>query len=61
MRYRFPGKRIVDALVDLPVRAAHAVAGIALTIFYSGNVWLGQWLEPLGLRSHSPHWAFWWR
>ena len=50
VRYRFPGKRIVDALVDLPFALPTAVAGIALTAIYSGNGWLGQWLEPLGLK-----------
>ena len=50
VRYRFPGKRIVDALVDLPFALPTAVAGIALTAIYSRNGWLGQWLEPLGLK-----------
>ena len=50
VRYRFPGKRIVDALVDLPFALPTAVAGIALTAIYAGNGWLGQWLEPLGLK-----------
>lgn len=46
-RYRFPGKRLVDALVDLPFALPTAVAGIALTALYAGNGWLGQYLEPL--------------
>ena len=50
VRYSFPGKRIVDALVDLPFVLPTAVAGIALTAIYAGNGWLGQWLEPLGLK-----------
>jgi sulfate transport system permease protein len=50
VRYTFPGKRIVDALVDLPFALPTAVAGIALTAIYAGNGWLGQWLEPLGLK-----------
>lgn len=50
VRYSFPGKRIVDALVDLPFALPTAVAGIALTAIYAGNGWLGQWLEPLGLK-----------
>jgi sulfate transport system permease protein len=50
VRYRFPGKRIVDALVDLPFALPTAVAGIALTALFAGNGWLGQWLEPLGIR-----------
>ena len=50
VRYHFPGKRLVDALVDLPFALPTAVAGIALTAIYAGNGWLGQWLEPLGLK-----------
>ncbi|WP_277620434.1 sulfate ABC transporter permease subunit CysT [Chromobacterium sphagni] len=50
VRYRFPGKRLIDALVDLPFALPTAVAGIALTALYAGNGWLGQYLEPLGLK-----------
>ncbi|MFN4328746.1 MAG: sulfate ABC transporter permease subunit CysT [Limnobacter sp.] len=50
VRYSFPGKRIVDALVDLPFALPTAVAGIALTALYAGNGWLGQYLEPLGIQ-----------
>ncbi|TVR62745.1 MAG: sulfate ABC transporter permease subunit CysT [Candidatus Competibacteraceae bacterium] len=50
VRYTFPGKRIVDALVDLPFALPTAVAGIALTALYAGNGWLGQWLEPMGVK-----------
>jgi len=50
VRYHFPGKRIIDALVDLPFALPTAVAGIALTALYAGNGWLGQGLEPLGLK-----------
>jgi sulfate transport system permease protein len=50
VRYSFPGKRIVDALVDLPFALPTAVAGIALTALYAGNGWLGQYLEPLGIK-----------
>lgn len=50
VRYRFPGKRLVDALVDLPFALPTAVAGIALTALYSSNGWLGGLLEPLGIR-----------
>ena len=50
VRYSFPGKRAVDALVDLPFALPTAVAGIALTAIYAGNGWLGQWLEPLGIK-----------
>jgi sulfate transport system permease protein len=50
VRYDFPGKRIVDALIDLPFALPTAVAGIALTALYAGNGWLGQYLEPLGMK-----------
>ncbi|VCU68991.1 Sulfate transport system permease protein CysT [Pigmentiphaga humi] len=50
VRYEFPGKRIVDALVDLPFALPTAVAGIALTSLYASNGWMGRWLEPLGLK-----------
>ncbi|NYE61445.1 sulfate transport system permease protein [Duganella sp. 1224] len=45
VRYQFPGKRIVDALVDLPFALPTAVAGITLTALYSANGWLGQYIE----------------
>jgi sulfate transport system permease protein len=45
VRYRFPGKRIVDAFVDLPFALPTAVSGIALTAIYSQNGWVGQYLE----------------
>jgi sulfate transport system permease protein len=44
VRYDFPARRFVDALVDLPFALPTAVAGIALTALYSGNGWIGQWL-----------------
>ena len=50
VRYEFPGKRLVDALVDLPFALPTAVAGITLTAIYSVNGWVGQWLEPLGVK-----------
>ena len=50
VRYHFPGKKIIDALVDLPFALPTAVAGIALTALYAGNGWIGQYLEPLGLK-----------
>ncbi|MDR3212689.1 MAG: sulfate ABC transporter permease subunit CysT [Azoarcus sp.] len=50
VRYRFPGKRLVDALIDLPFALPTAVAGIALTALYAKNGWIGQWLEPLGIQ-----------
>lgn len=50
VRYRFPGKRLVDALVDLPFALPTAVAGISLTALLAGNGWVGQYLEPLGIQ-----------
>ncbi|HSG23541.1 MAG TPA: sulfate ABC transporter permease subunit CysT [Azonexus sp.] len=50
VRYSFPGKKLVDALVDLPFALPTAVAGIALTALYAKNGWLGQYLEPLGIK-----------
>lgn len=50
VRYRFLGKRIVDALVDLPFALPTAVAGIALTSLYAPTGWIGQYLEPLGIQ-----------
>ena len=50
VRYRFPGKRIVDALVDLPFALPTAVAGISLTALYAKNGWLGQYLEAAGIK-----------
>ena len=49
-RYRFPGKKLVDALVDLPFALPTAVAGIALTSLYSENGWVGRRLAPWGIR-----------
>ena len=50
VRYPFPGKRLVDALVDLPFALPTAVAGITLATLYAGNGWIGRFLEPLGLK-----------
>ena len=50
-RYPFPGKRVVDAFVDLPFALPTAVAGIALAAIYSKNGWIGQFLEPLGIHA----------
>ena len=50
VRYEFPGKRLFDAMIDLPFALPTAVAGIALTALYAGNGWVGQWLEPLGIK-----------
>ena len=50
VRYEFPGKALVDALVDLPFALPTAVAGIALTSLYTPNGWLGRYLVPLGIK-----------
>ena len=50
VRYRFAGRRLVDALVDLPFALPTAVAGIALTALYSTNGWIGQWLAGFGIK-----------
>jgi len=50
VRYRFPGQRVIDAMVDLPFALPTAVAGIALTAVYAGNGWIGRWLEPHGIK-----------
>jgi sulfate transport system permease protein len=51
VRYRFPGKKLVDAMVDLPFALPTAVSGIALTAVYSQNGWIGRYLEPLGVKA----------
>lgn len=51
VRYRFPGKPLVDALVDLPFALPTAVGGIALTATYAGTGWIGRYLEALGIRA----------
>jgi len=49
-RYSFPGRRLIDAFVDLPFALPTAVAGIALATIYAKNGWVGRWLEPLGIQ-----------
>ena len=49
VRYSFPGRRLIDALVDLPFALPTAVAGIALTALYAETGWIGRWLQPLGI------------
>lgn len=51
VRYRFPGRRLVDGLIDLPFALPTAVAGIALCAIYAPNGWMGSWLYPLGLQT----------
>ena len=56
VRYRFPGQKLLDAFIDLPFALPTAVAGIALTAIYAPNGWLGQYLEPLGLKiAYTPN------
>jgi sulfate transport system permease protein len=50
VRYRFPGRRVVDAMVDLPFALPTAVAGISLTTLYASNGWVGRYLEPFGIK-----------
>ena len=57
VRYRFPGRRWVDALVDLPFALPTAVTGIALTAIYSANGWLGQYLSQLGIQVAFTPWG----
>jgi len=49
VRYEFPGKRILDALMDIPFALPTAVAGLSLTALFSANGWIGAWLEPQGI------------
>jgi len=51
VRYSFPGRRLLDSLVDLPFALPTAVAGIALTAIYSTNGWIGHYLQPLGIKA----------
>ncbi|MCK9229652.1 MAG: sulfate ABC transporter permease subunit CysT [Syntrophales bacterium] len=50
VRYEFPGKRFMDAIVDLPFALPTAVSGIALTTLYVHTGWIGRWFEPLGIQ-----------
>jgi sulfate transport system permease protein len=51
VRYRFPGRKIVDAIIDLPFALPTAVSGIALTAIYAPNGWIGQYLEQVGVKA----------
>ena len=51
VRYRFPGRPILDALIDVPFALPTAVSGIALTAIYAQNGWVGRYLEPLGIKA----------
>ncbi|MEY2631505.1 MAG: sulfate transporter permease subunit CysT [Pseudomonadota bacterium] len=57
VRYSFPGKRLIDALVDLPFALPTAVAGITLATLYAGNGWVGRWLEPFGIKVAYTPWG----
>ena len=57
VRYRFPGRRLFDAIVDLPFALPTAVAGIALTALYAPNGWIGQWLAALGVKVAYTPWG----
>ncbi len=50
VRYQFPGRRLLDALVDFPFALPTAVAGLALSSLFAANGWLGRWLVPLGVQ-----------
>lgn len=50
VRYRFPGRGVLNALIDLPFALPTAVAGIALAAIYASNGWIGRFLEPLGIK-----------
>jgi sulfate transport system permease protein len=50
-RYRFPGRTLVDAVVDLPFALPTAVSGIALLAVYARTGWIGKWLQPLGVKT----------
>ena len=51
VRYEFPGKRFIDAIVDLPFALPTAVSGIALTAIYARNGWVGGWLDEVGIQA----------
>jgi sulfate transport system permease protein len=50
VRYEFPGRRLIDGLIDLPFALPTAVSGITLATLYANNGWLGRWLEPWGIQ-----------
>jgi sulfate transport system permease protein len=50
VRYEFPGRKLIDALIDMPFALPTAVSGIALTAVFAKNGWIGQYLEPLGIQ-----------
>ena len=50
VRYEFPGRKLIDALIDMPFALPTAVSGIALTTVFAQNGWIGRYLEPLGIK-----------
>jgi len=50
VRYRFPGRKLIDALIDMPFALPTAVSGIALTTVFAQNGWIGRYLEPFGIK-----------
>jgi sulfate/thiosulfate transport system permease protein len=50
VRYEFPGRKVIDALIDMPFALPTAVSGIALTTVFAQNGWIGRYLEPLGIK-----------
>ena len=50
VRYEFPGRKLIDALIDMPFALPTAVSGIALTTVFAQNGWIGRYLEPLGIQ-----------
>lgn len=50
VRYRFPGRRLIDSIIDLPFAMPTAVSGIALATVFGPSGWIGQWLAPFGIR-----------
>src|SRR5438445_111530 len=50
VRYEFPGRKLIDALIDMPFALPTAVSGIALTTVFAENGWIGQYLQPLGIK-----------
>ena len=60
VRYRFPGRSLVDALVDLPFALPTAVAGLTLSAMFATNGWIGSFFEPFGVKISYTRWASSW-
>ena len=61
VRYRFPGRRLLDGLIDFPFALPTAVAGLTLANLFSEHGWLGRMLVPMGIKGRIPGWAWCWR